>query len=152
MKLPADEHSSQTVSPISAIAFVAIALYFLMTVAPSASADETDDAIQNVILSQIEAFANDDKETAWGFASDGIQRQSGSIDTFYNMVRLSYEPVYKASAIEFMERIPHTGFQIQVVRLKGPDGKRWRALYRMVMNDDQWRIGGVALKEAPGTI
>lgn len=128
---------------------VVIALAIL---ARPATSDETDDAIQNVILSQIEAFANDDKDAAWTFASEGIKRQSGSVDTFYNMVRLSYRPVYQATSIEFMERVPHTGFQIQIVRLGGPEGKHWRAVYRMVKSDDQWRISGVLLKEAPRSI
>jgi hypothetical protein len=129
-----------------------LVLVLLALSAGPAVSNETDDAIQNIILSQIEAFANDDKETAWGFASDGIKRQTGSVDTFYDMVRLSYVPVYQASSIEFMERIPHDGFQVQVVRLLGPEGKRWRAVYRMVQNDGEWRIGGVALNEAPKTI
>lgn len=129
-----------------------VAVLALMLTAMPATSDETDDAIQNTILSQIEAFANDDKDAAWAFASEGIKRQSGSIDTFYNMVRLSYGPVYQAVSLEFRERIPHPQFQIQVVRLTDPDGKRWRAIYRMVKNDDQWRIGGVVLKESPGTI
>jgi|AntRauTorckE6833_2_1112554.scaffolds.fasta_scaffold22695_2 hypothetical protein len=124
----------------------------LALMAVPATGDETDEAIQNIILSQIEAFANDDKDGAWAFASDGIKLQSGSADIFYDMVKLSYGPVYQASSLEFRERIPHPGFQVQVVRLIGPDGKRWRAVYRMVMNEDQWRIGGVVLKQAPGTI
>lgn len=139
-------------SSISAIVFALISLICLVLVAPSTKADETDDAIQDTILSQIEAFANEDKEAAWGFASEGIKQQSGSMETFYNMVRLSYAPVYQASSIEFVERVAHSGFHIQVVRLRGPDGKRWRAVYRMVMNGDQWRIGGVVLKKAPQTI
>lgn len=139
-------------SPITAVIFALVSLMCLVLVAPAVKADETDDAIQDIILSQIEAFANEDKEAAWGFASEGIKQQSGSMETFYNMVRLSYAPVYQASSIEFVERVPHSGFQIQVVRLRGPDGKRWRAIYRMVMNEDQWRIGGVALKKAPLTI
>ncbi|MDI9246381.1 DUF4864 domain-containing protein [Marinobacter sp. CHS3-4] len=135
-----------------AIAFVCLSLASLVLVAPVEAGDETDDAIQDTILSQIEAFANDDKDAAWAFASDGIKRQSGSVDTFYNMVKLSYQPVYKAASIEFLERIPHSDFHIQVVRLKGPQGKRWRAIYRMERDGSEWRIGGVALKEAPGTI
>lgn len=127
-------------------------LIALAFIAMPATSDETDDAIQNVILSQIEAFANDDKDAAWTFASEGIKRQSGSVDTFYNMVRLSYQPVYQATSIEFRERIPHTGFDIQIVRLGGPEGKYWCAIYRMVKSDDQWRISGVLLKEAPSTI
>ena len=132
--------------------FAAALALALSLMAMPATSDETDDAIQSIILSQIEAFANDDKNAAWAFASEGIKRQSGSVDTFYNMVRLSYAPVYQASSIEFMERVPHSGFQIQVVRLHGPEGKSWRAVYRMVQNDEQWRIGGVALTKAPVTI
>lgn len=114
--------------------------------------EDTDAAIRDTILSQIEAFANDDREAAWSFASEGIKQQSGSVDTFYDMVKLSYAPVHQASAIEFLERIPHPGFQIQVVRLQGPDGKRWIATYRMVKNGDDWKIGGVGLREAPSAI
>jgi hypothetical protein len=129
-----------------------LVLVLLALSAGPAVSNETDDAIQNIILSQIEAFANEDKEAAWQYASEGIKRQSGSVDTFYNMVKLSYEPIHQATAIEFMDRIPHTGFQIQTVRIRGPEGKRWQANYRMEWNGDAWRIGGVALKEAPGTI
>lgn len=143
---------SQLFSSLAAISFGVLALVSLILMSPPAAGDEADDAIQNTILSQIEAFANDDRDAAWTFASEGIKRRSGSVDTFYNMVRLSYEPVYKASSIEFIERIPHSGFQIQVVRLKGPEGKHWRAIYRMELNDNEWRIGGVTLKEAPSTI
>ena len=127
-------------------------LIALTAFAMPATSAKTDDAIQNVILSQIEAFANDDKDAAWTFASEGIKRQSGSVETFYNMVRSSYRPVYQATSIEFRERIAHPGFQIQIVRLGGPKGKYWSAVYRMVKSDDQWRIGGVKLKEAPATI
>lgn len=138
--------------PLALLTSATAILIALALVAMPATSDETDDAIQNIILSQIEAFANDNKEAAWEYASEGIKRQSGSVDTFYNMVKLSYGPVYQAKSLEFRERIPHPGFQIQVVRLVDPDGKRWRAAYRMVKNDDQWRIGGVSLEEAPGTI
>ena len=113
---------------------------------------DTDAEIRETILRQIEAFANNDQEQAWAHASEGIKRQSGSVDTFYNMVRLSYAPVFQATSLEFRERIPHPGFQIQIVQLVGPEGKRWRAAYRMVKSDDQWRIGGVALKQAPSAI
>ncbi len=114
--------------------------------------EDRDAAIQGVILSQIEAFANDDKNAAYSYASEAIQEQTGSVETFYNMVKLSYGPVHGASAIEFMERVPHPGFEIQKVRLTGPEGQRWDATYRMEQDGDDWRIAGVALKKAPGTI
>ena len=80
-----------------ATALVSVFLFFaVMAVGGHADNDDIDDAIQNTILSQIEAFANDDREAAWDYASEGIKQQSGSIDTFYDMVKLSYAPVHRA--------------------------------------------------------
>ena len=136
-----------------AIALISVFLFFAVMAVDGHAEDNTiDDAIQNTILSQIEAFANDDRQAAWDHASEGIKQQSGSIESFYDMVKLSYAPVHRASSIEFMERIPHPGFQIQVVRLLGPEGKRWIAHYHMVKNGDDWKIGGVGLKEGPSSI
>ncbi|MBD3642038.1 MAG: DUF4864 domain-containing protein [Marinobacter sp.] len=110
------------------------------------SAEEKDRAIEQTILRQIEAFANNDHEAAWAFASDGIKRRFGDADVFFSMVREAYPAVHRASTIEFVQRVPHGGFDIQVVRLTGPDGKRWDAYYRMVRSDGDWRVAGVQLQ------
>lgn len=34
-------------------------------------------------------------------------------------------------------------FEIQAVKLRGPDGKRWQAYYRMVLIEGDWKIAGV---------
>jgi len=112
------------------------------------SADEQDQAIEQTILRQIEAFANDDQEAAWAFASEGIKRRFGDASVFFSMVREAYPAVHRASAIEFVELVPHRGFDIQVVRLTDPDGKRWDAYYRMVLSDGDWRVAGVRLQPA----
>ena len=109
---------------------------------------DTDTAIRNAILSQIEAFANDDDEAAWTIASDGIKQRFGSSDAFLSMVKYAYPAVHRASAIEFAERVPHGSFEIQVVRLQGPEGKPWDAYYRMVSIEGEWKIAGVRLKPA----
>lgn len=113
--------------------------------------DETDVAIQDTIIRQIEAFANGDQETAWTYASEGIKRQFGSSDAFVKMVREQYPAVHGASAVEFAERIPHGPFEIQPVKIRGPNGLHWDAFYRMVRMHGEWRIAGVRLAPAdPG--
>ncbi|QSP95582.1 DUF4864 domain-containing protein [Marinobacter salinisoli] len=107
--------------------------------------DEIDVAIRDAIMRQIEAFANDDEETAWTYASEGIKRQFGSSDVFVDMVREQYPAVHRASTIEFAERIPHGPFEIQTVKIRGPEGGRWDAFYRMVRIRGEWRIAGVRL-------
>lgn len=111
-------------------------------------AGDTDADIRDAILSQIEAFANNDGDQAWALASDGIQRRFGSSQVFVDMVREAYPAVHSATAIEFSERVPHGAFDIQVVRLQGPEGKRWDAYYRMELTEGIWKIAGVRLQPA----
>jgi len=111
-------------------------------------ASDKDAEIRETILLQIEAFANDDQEQAWAHASEGIKRRFGSSQVFVDMVREAYPAVHNATAIEFTERVPHGAFEIQVVRLQGPEGKRWDAYYRMVLTEGDWKIAGVRLQPA----
>lgn len=126
---------------------VALSVLALVLTARPLAADKDSD-IRETILLQIEAFANNDEEQAWAHASEGIKRRFGSSDVFVNMVRQAYPAVHSATAIEFTDRVPHGAFEIQVVRLQGPEGKRWDAYYRMVLVDGVWKIAGVQLKPA----
>ncbi|MFC4259725.1 DUF4864 domain-containing protein [Marinobacter lacisalsi] len=120
----------------------------LSAVSMSLRADETDAAIRDVILTQIEAFANDDELGAWIHASRGIQERLRSPEMLLHVVRRGYPAVHRPASIRFGERIPHDRFEIQVVRLKGPEGKLWNAYYRMVERDSEWKVGGVSLRRA----
>lgn len=130
--------------PMSVAISLSAALLLLWPTQPLA--DDTDQEIQETILMQIEAFANNEPEAAWEHASEGIKRRFGSSDVFLDMVRKAYPAVHQATAIEFDERVPHGAFEIQVVKLQGPEGKRWDAYYRMVLVDGAWKIAGVRLE------
>ena len=111
-------------------------------------ASDKDAEIRDTILRQIEAFANNDQEQAWAHASEGIKRRFGSSQVFVDMVREAYPAVHNATAIEFTQREPHGAFEIQVVRLQGPEGTRWDASYRMVLTEGAWKVAGVRLQPA----
>jgi len=128
------------------LALVLAGLSAVLAVAPRA--DETDAAIRDVILTQIEAFANDDELGAWIHASRGIQQRLRSPEMLLHVVRRGYPAVHRPASIRFGRRIPHDQFDIQVVRLKGPEGKHWNAYYRMVQRDSEWKVGGVTLRRA----
>lgn len=107
--------------------------------------------IREVIIAQIIAFASDDAEAAWQYASEDIQQQFSSPDAFMGMVRSRYPAVYRAGSIEFLSLIPHPGFMVQTLRIKGPDGRFWDSAYTLTDTDEGWRIGGVVVEEAePG--
>jgi len=140
----------------SVVLFLIISLGFALVWASQSFANDNDEEagiqdtiqIQDSILRQIEAFANNDGEQAWAYASEGIKRRFGSSQVFVEMVREAYPAVHSATQIEFTESVPHGIFHIQVVKLKGPEGKSWDAYYRMVQVEDVWKIAGVRLQPA----
>ena len=121
---------------------------FAVLGSPQSVASDKDAEIRDTILRQIEAFANNDEEQAWAHASEGIKRRFGSSQVFVDMVREAYPAVHNATAIDVTQRVPHGAFEIQVVRLQGPEGKRWDAYYRMVLTEGVWKVAGVRLQSA----
>lgn len=128
------------------LCLVLAGLLAVISVAPKA--DETDTAIRDVILTQIEAFANDDELGAWVHASKGIQKRLRSPEMLLHVVRSAYPPVHRPVSIRFGDRVPHDQFEVQVVRIEGPEGKLWNAYYRMVFKGGEWKVGGVTLEPA----
>lgn len=138
--------------PINFAKSAALALALILSCAviwSSQSFADNDDKeadIRDIILRQIEAFANNDREQAWAYASDGIKQRFGSSKVFVDMVRLAYPAIHAATEIEFIDNVPHGAFEIQTVKLKGPEGKRWNVTYRMVQAEEGWKIAGVRLQ------
>jgi len=104
-------------------------------------------AIRDVIERQIEAFRRDDGAAAFGYASPSIQGMFGSPDTFMDMVRQGYRPVYRPRTVEFREIVTLQGMVTQKVHLIGPDGRPVTAFYPMSRQaDGSWRIEGCYLQ------
>lgn len=121
----------------------------LLLAAP-ALADDASDA-QAVIGAQIEAFHAGEDARAYSFADPDIQEIFPTLDRFMAMVTGAYAPVWKprdyafgAAAAESADRIA------QKVRVTGPDGKDYEALYVLERQPDgSWKIAGVSLKALP---
>ena len=103
-------------------------------------------SIRDVIARQIDAFRHDDAETAFGFASPGIQDQFGTPGRFLDMVRHAYPAVHRPRAVDFTKLRLDDGAVVQEVELVGPDGTPELALYAMERDPaGTWRIAGCAL-------
>ena len=114
-----------------------------------ASPSPTDaDAIRAVIEHQLAAFQRDDAAAAFSDASPGIQAKFGTPDTFMDMVRTGYQPVYRPRETEFRELVAGPEGLVQKVLFVGPDGRPVLAMYSMEREDDgNWRISGCVLLE-----
>jgi uncharacterized protein DUF4864 len=129
----------------------------LLLFAGAARADELanlppaeQQAIQQVITNQIDAFRHDDEPRAFGYASPGIQFMFGSPQRFMEMVREGYQPVYHPRSMAFGDLLVVDGNLVQELALIGPDGKPHLARYVMEHEPDgTWRIDGCALVARP---
>ena len=112
---------------------------------------EEIEAIQDTITRQIDAFAHDDGETAFAFASSTIQSIFSNAPTFMSMVRRGYPMIYRPQAFNFLETRRRDGITAQAVQFIGLDGKGTIALYVMERQaDGTWRINGVTLVQQGG--
>ncbi|MEE9289622.1 MAG: DUF4864 domain-containing protein [Alphaproteobacteria bacterium] len=108
--------------------------------------------INRIIGAQIDAFRRDDAHAAFAFASPGIRRMFGDAETFMEMVRTGYRPVYRPRRLRFLDIIDFHGQPTQRVFVVGPDGVGVVAYYLMERQaDGSWRIDGCILSTASRT-
>jgi hypothetical protein len=117
---------------------------------PALSAAEWK-AIQRVIADQRAALIDGNADKAFGYATEGIQRQFGDAATFMSMVRASYTALLDARYVEFLEGAVIDGLVVQPLRLIGADNTVRVALYTLEKQDNgRWRISGCTI--APSTV
>ena len=109
-------------------------------------------AIRSVIEAQLAAFAADDAEKAFSFASEGIRQTFATAQVFIAMVKLNYSVVYRPASVWFLDPEQVDDNVMQPVELSDEDGTLWLALYRMQRQPDKsWRIDGCILKRLNGS-
>src|SRR5918992_244948 len=116
-----------------------------LAVASAAGAQDPAE-IREVISSQIEAMRVDDLDTAFGFASPGIQRMFETPERFGQMVREGYPMVWRPRDLRFLEPVPSAGRTVQPVLVTDESGALHVLDYEMVPLEGGWRIDGVSLR------
>ena len=122
-----------------------------LLVAPlKAQAEEPADSIQAVIESQLQAFQASDVETAFTYASPGIQRIFQTPQNFGRMVEFQYPMVWRPRRHEMMQFLETNAGPVQVVLFEDASGQLHEAGYLMELVEGNWRIAGVKLRRLPG--
>lgn len=107
--------------------------------------------IESVVRAQLKAFAENDSERAFSFATPAVKTRFGHAAVFMNMVREGYAVLIKPASATFLEPAVIAGETIQPVRLVTLEGETWVALYQMErQKDGNWKIAGCDI--APSTI
>jgi hypothetical protein len=107
-------------------------------------------AAQQVVKAQLDAFAADDNEKAFSYATDAIRERFGTATHFARMVRGSYPVVYRPDSLIFLqpEGVDDEDEDelVQPVHMTDTSGATWMAIYQLLRQpDNSWRIGGCIL-------
>ncbi len=106
-------------------------------------------AVRQIVEAQLQAFAVDDAEKAFSYASPGIRSQFGDAANFMAMVRSGYPMVVRPAAVSFFRAQadgPATADASTArlnVQLRDQNGRLWVATYLLERQAGiGWRISG----------
>jgi hypothetical protein len=126
--------------------FLSIALAFVVALPGHAQ----DQAIENVIDQQLEAFKADDVDRAFTFASPNIKDIFRTPENFGTMVRRAYPMVWRPAEVRYLGLREVAGNLWQRVQITDAQGRVHLLDYQMIDTGNGWQINGVQLIEAPG--
>lgn len=103
-------------------------------------------AVRAVIEAQLDAFAADDAERAYSYASAAIRAQFADAATFMAMVQSGYPMVVRPTTVTFFQPTMEDGVVLQKVQLRDRAGRLWQATYQLEQQAAVgWRINGCAV-------
>ena len=104
-------------------------------------------AVRLVIEGQLAAFAADDAEQAFSYASETIQETFITARNFMDMVRIAYPVVYRPASLSFQVPVMKNAEVWQAVQMRDAMGMDWMALYTLKRQADGiWKINGCVLQ------
>lgn len=129
------------------------AALFACTFAQTAHAGPLSDGDQEqvrvVIQAQLDAFADDDADTAFELATPGIRATLGRSERLLALVRDAYPMVYRASSVAYFRGEESEGTVLQLVRITDPNAKSWLAMFSLEKQPDAtWKISGCLVTES----
>lgn len=115
-------------------------------------AEEPSESAKIVIRAQMQAFLEDDADTAYSFATPEIHERFPDSLIFLEMVKRRYRHLYRPGNFTFGRSKVVGDEVIQEVWITGSDGKDWTAIYDLMLQPDgSYKINGVVMVQtAPG--
>lgn len=132
-------------------ALLLLALIGSFSAGAATLADSDARAVRAVVQAQLDAFAADDAERAYGFASPAIRSQFSDAATFMAMVRTGYPMVIQPASVSFFQPEWADGAVLQKVQLRDRAGRLWLATYQLEQQASAgWRINGCVVAPDAG--
>jgi len=126
---------------------LAMTLVCLVSFSPAQAQSNAE--IEATISKQIDAFRNNDIDTAFSFASPGLRQMFGNAQNFGTMVQQGYPMVWRPSAFQFESlRVEGTQY-FQRILITDAAGVQHLLEYALSQTSDGWHINSVVILEAP---
>ncbi|ENN87105.1 hypothetical protein RHSP_67477 [Rhizobium freirei PRF 81] len=125
-----------------------VAALLCFVFASMARAEDPVQTAQALIQAQIGAFLHNDAAAAYSFAAPGIKALFPDKDSFFAMVKKTYQPVYHPGNYAFgkSRAIDNGAVVYQELMITGTDGKDWTAIYQITRQPDgSYKINGVQI-------
>lgn len=104
--------------------------------------------VRSVIVTQLQAFAEDDADGAFETTTPGVREAIGNARHFLALVRGAYPMVYHPASVTFMRPELRGGDVLQLAEIIDGQGKSWLALFSLEQQPDaSWRISGCVVAE-----
>lgn len=122
---------------------VLLALSALLPAHASMLSAQDDKAVQTVVQNQLAAFAKDDAEKAFSYASPELRKIIGNSSAFMAMVKSSYPVVYRPASVVFYKPEGLGKNIVQKVQMLDASGASYLVVYNLQrQRDTSWRISG----------
>lgn len=103
-------------------------------------------AVLAVVQSQLAAFAKDDADKAFSYATPELRKTIGSANAFMAMVKGIYPVVYRPASVAFLKTEGSGDEVVQKVQMLDAGGTSYLAVYSLQRQKDKsWRISGCAV-------
>ena len=135
-----------------AFLFAALAAFqALMPANAQVLSAKDEQAVQTVVQSQLAAFAKDNADKAFSYATPELRKTIGSASAFMAMVKGSFPVVYRPASVAFLKAEGSGDEVIQKVQMLDANGTSYLAVYSLQRQKDKtWRISGCAVVENKG--
>ena len=128
-----------------------LAMQSLIPAHAQALSAKDEQAVQAVVQSQLAAFAKDDADKAFSYATPELRKNIGSSSAFMAMVKGSYPVVYRPASVVILKTEGSGNEVVQKVQMLDASGASWLALYSLQRQKDKtWRISGCVVVENKG--
>ncbi|MDW5443437.1 DUF4864 domain-containing protein [Polaromonas sp. SM01] len=106
-----------------------------------------EQGVRETVQGQLAAFAADDANKAFSYATPHVRETMGNAASFLALVRKAYPMVYRPASVAFLKPESRDGQVIQRVQVLDAGGASWLAIYGLERHGNAWRISGCVVVE-----